>query len=376
MTEYVTDVQELPGPAAAPGTEFASEPIAVGVVDVPAGEMGSAPNGTQTSRVCDYFVTERGCVKGDRCDFLHTTAKKPQSELAADAGGKKLCDFFLTDRGCVKEDRCDFLHPKAPNGTETKRVCEYFGSHRGCAKEIRCDFLHLNQQVFSRTQAAALLQAQTVPFQPPYAVPTGYPPQPAGSYAWPGQPAAPAGAGNAGNAGIPGMRPSMPTQAQATGNTRVCTFYQEPRGCAKEERCDFVHSGPANAVAQPAPQQVDPAMAQYGYDAAYYQAYGMQQPQAAAAGTQPGAGAGYGAQGFYAAPGQQGAQNAYLQDPTAAVYGSAPAFGAAPSSGTGGERVCSFYLTARGCRKGTRCDFSHPADGGGAKKASVRYTPY
>lgn len=47
---------------------------------------------------CDFFSTERGCIKGEMCDFIH------QKE--------KACDFFLSERGCRKGKFCDFQHPE------------------------------------------------------------------------------------------------------------------------------------------------------------------------------------------------------------------------------------------------------------------------
>lgn len=315
---------------------------------------------------------------------MHVEGKKDQMELACDYN-KKLCDFFLSDRGCVKEGRCDFLHPKAPNCAETKRVCEYFGTRRGCVKEMRCDFLHLTGAARLRQQT----QQQAVPAIPTQWAVAAQPAQQAYAgvqYAYAtGWPAVAPPSASTGSEGTPGLRSFKPTQAQALGNTRVCNFYQEARGCAKQERCDFIHQGQASAVGaqmsmgqapspiqpQQAIQQVqhqqalmDPA-AQY---AAYYGSYGTQDASASLY-----------SQGLYGAATSYA--NAYLAAPGTQEV----SMGAAPQAGSAsnGQRVCSFYLTARGCRKGTRCDFSHPADGGAngsavgqAPKQSVRYSPY
>ncbi len=49
-------------------------------------------------KICDFYATERGCVKGDACEFIHVK--------------EKVCDFYLSERGCKKGELCDFKHPK------------------------------------------------------------------------------------------------------------------------------------------------------------------------------------------------------------------------------------------------------------------------
>lgn len=130
----------------------------------------------------------------------------------------------------------------------------------------------------------------------------------------------------------PGERPSVMTLASTTGNSRICNFYQTDRGCAKSEKCDFIHQGPSDGG----------AAAAGGYGAAGYDAAGYA------------AAAGFG--GFFG-------------------DGSAANFGLPSTTGSGSGKVCTFYGTARGCRKGSKCDFVHPATSG-SSKSSVRYSPY
>jgi hypothetical protein len=149
---------------------------------------------------------------------FHTQGKPKEKPPAPE---KPTCAFYLSPRGCVKEDRCEFWHPTAPNGSTSKRVCEYFNSVRGCAKDNRCDFLHIESQFLPATVA-------------PVAAPRGHPllqygqmaPPQAINYSHLGQ-AAPT------LSEVPGQRPFRPTTAQATSNAKVCTFYQGPRGCMK-----------------------------------------------------------------------------------------------------------------------------------------------
>jgi len=396
--ELAPSVVPVPVPVPVPVTE---EPVAETPVDaskagptVPEtfvqapgteGELQAAPNGNMTNRLCDYFVSPRGCVKGDRCDFLHVAGIKEQTDLAADADGKKLCDFYMTERGCVKEDRCDFLHPIAPNGSVTRRVCEYFGTRRGCAKEKRCDFLHLN---CVKNRSPATTQSTASAYSPYPEYPSHGAPAPAYGDPYGG---APYGAPSSmGSGGVPGMRPAMQTTAQTTGNTRVCSFYQEPRGCAKQERCDFVHQGPeapADSLLGAPQAAADPNMAAYAQDPAYlayYQAYLAQAAAAHATQTQQYGGAPttgaveaqpYPGAAGQAAPAQQSlySYGAY----GAGAYADPSAQGAPAPAPSSSGRVCSFFGTQRGCRKGERCDFIHPTgEGGGAAKPSVRYSPY
>lgn len=51
---------------------------------------------------CEFFSTERGCIKGDMCDFIHVK--------------DKVCDFFASERGCRKGKHCDFQHPEGAGG--------------------------------------------------------------------------------------------------------------------------------------------------------------------------------------------------------------------------------------------------------------------
>jgi len=53
-------------------------------------------------KVCEFFSTERGCVKGDVCEFVHQKQKP--------------CEFFASARGCRKGDFCDFQHEGEPGG--------------------------------------------------------------------------------------------------------------------------------------------------------------------------------------------------------------------------------------------------------------------
>ena len=68
----------------------------------------TAPNGTQTNVVCEYFASKRGCKKGEECNFLHPHRVNPSGEDAL-----KYCDFYLTPAGCAESKNCKFLHPRA-----------------------------------------------------------------------------------------------------------------------------------------------------------------------------------------------------------------------------------------------------------------------
>jgi hypothetical protein len=330
-----------------------------------------SPNGSVTKRVCDYYMSERGCAKQERCDFLHHYGK-PKSK--PEAPPKPLCAYYLSERGCVKDDRCEFWHPKAPNGTASKRICEYFQSVRGCAKDDRCDFLHIvdEHKQFPRGGAAASRPLMTAP--------TMY----GGAQMYTGD-------AYGSSAGGEGTRPPKRTKAQDVGNTRVCDFYQSARGCAKDERCDFIHShgtgAPASGRPQPAMGGAQNAHATLAQAAAQYQAAAA----AYAAATQSlhsQAGTGYDTQaasqdpysaypGFSAAP----APSPYAQPgyEMYAAYGGYDASGMAAAVAPVGTKhgVCSFYASGKGCRKGEHCDFTHPsATPIATSRPSARYNPY
>jgi hypothetical protein len=58
--------------------------------------------------------------------------EKDKSHAASD----QLCEYYISPRGCIKGDKCDHLHPRAPNGAISNRVCEFYLRPRGmCACE-------------------------------------------------------------------------------------------------------------------------------------------------------------------------------------------------------------------------------------------------
>ena len=105
--------------------------------------------------ICDYFFSRRGCSKGDACPFSHVREPHPHPPLPHFGGGwgamhagpmygggasvlnkrPKVCDFYSTERGCVKGDACEFIHVK-------DKLCDFYLSERGCKKGEACDFKH------------------------------------------------------------------------------------------------------------------------------------------------------------------------------------------------------------------------------------------
>merc|ERR1719219_3187157 len=134
-------------------------------------------NDQANKKVCNFFLTPRGCVKGNQCDFAHIAppVSDPFSSMygmgnfpnvmgnrsmfpgmvnpmmgagrgsgvqfGIGRGGvlvpkrPKSCEFFNTERGCVKGERCDFIHMK-------DKVCDFYFTDRGCRKGKFCDFKH------------------------------------------------------------------------------------------------------------------------------------------------------------------------------------------------------------------------------------------
>ena len=78
------------------------------------------------TKECRYHQTSRGCLKGDDCTFIHTVIhsrleKEPEekgNERGSSASesvplSKKIqiqCRFYMTKKGCLKGDECSFLH--------------------------------------------------------------------------------------------------------------------------------------------------------------------------------------------------------------------------------------------------------------------------
>lgn len=119
--------------------------------------MGAPPAGGK--KQCTFFFTARGCVKGESCDFSHTAGGEQQQQMfgapvpqmygmgmpgmpgmpqrmpGRSAKKPQKCDFFGTERGCIKGETCDFIHTK-------EKVCDFFLTERGCRKGKFCDFQH------------------------------------------------------------------------------------------------------------------------------------------------------------------------------------------------------------------------------------------
>lgn len=242
---------------------------------------------------------------------------------------------------------CEFWHPKAPDRTASKKICEYFQSARGCVKDDRCDFLHIVDEQKATTARSSYDRA---PMGAPMFGQYGAPP----------------------NGGGEGTRPAKRTKAQEVGNTRVCDFYQSARGCAKDERCDFIHQAGAAPHAHHA--QAPPGVMSVSAVAAAHQAAAAQYAAATAAAggyempnQDYGAAAAYGAYGGYPLlpllpllPRQPTPMPTCLgmicMLPTQLQLATSNPLPAGSNRGT-----CSFFASGKGCRKGDRCDFAHPS---------------
>jgi len=159
------------------------------------------PRGEVTTRICDYYLTPQGCVKGNQCSFLHprvvpssqqsNTRGPNRSGPSAAAGGHRVCEFYNTPHGCHKGPACNFSHVSNFNGNsrgsadgKRTQICDFFFSRKGCNKGETCPFSH--------TKGPA----------------------------------------------------SNPTTFGAHGvekKPKVCDFYNTERGCVKGDLCDFIH---------------------------------------------------------------------------------------------------------------------------------------
>lgn len=149
--------------------------------------------------MCDFYLTERGCVKGDSCDFYHPTA--PDGTVT-----KRVCTYYSEPRGCVKNQECNFLHiGPTPQQRMNLRPCQFYNSARGCIKGQTCEFAHV-----------PVVGMGMQPVMQPY----GYPPPPMH------------GMPSRGGGYRPVTRSKRP---------QICEFFNKPRGCIKGDACDFIH---------------------------------------------------------------------------------------------------------------------------------------
>ena len=279
-------------PAAAPASPAAAAPAS-----------SSSPSAS-VERVCDYYLSARGCVKGASCDYQHPLA--PSGAVT-----NRICDFFSTPRGCVKGDRCDFLHPRRlnPRGEPCTRVCEFYITPQGCLKGNQCDHLHPRALPAQHLNAAA---------------------------------AGGAGRGAGGGAGR-GRGGGMAAAAAGGGVTvRVCEFYLTPAGCNRGDNCQFLH--PTGRAAQQA----------------------LAAKEAAAMGGAGRGGGGQPiCDYFFSRKGCSKGEHcpfSHHRDVAAsafpAPYGGYAQYGAAGAV-VKKPKVCAYYGTERGCVKGDSCDHIH-----------------
>lgn len=135
------------------------------------GGMGGGRGGNDMPKICEFFMTPRGCAKGNSCDFAHLNPAAMQAQqmygggnpMAGGMGGfgapqqgapgrmavtpmgpvnragklmrDKVCEFFSSERGCIKGEMCEFIHQK-------QKPCEFYATSRGCRKGKFCDFVH------------------------------------------------------------------------------------------------------------------------------------------------------------------------------------------------------------------------------------------
>jgi len=182
-----------------------------------------APDGSVTTRVCDFFKSSKGCNKGAECNFLH-----PEGHVNNGSGGSggvgsgaRPCQYFSTPRGCIKGDSCDFAHPNL----STTKPCNFFMSPRGCAKGRDCDFSH-GPAAGMMPGFGGMPAGMPNPFDA-FAAGMGFPGMGQG---FPGM------GGQAGVRGAPGVPPHL-----AHKRPLMCQYHNTERGCVKGMSCDFVH---------------------------------------------------------------------------------------------------------------------------------------
>jgi len=66
----------------------------------------------------------------------------------------KVCEFFASERGCIKAESCEFIH-------QQQKPCEFFASPRGCIKGKFCDFLHTDPTTMSNVSATTIITSKS-----------------------------------------------------------------------------------------------------------------------------------------------------------------------------------------------------------------------
>jgi len=183
-------------------------------------------------KVCAFYLTPRGCIKGDKCDFQH-----PDAGVAVTTPQPKVCDFYLTSRGCRKGDQCDFLHPQARPPVKNK-VCTFYMTPQGCIKGLNCDFLHPRPGVYG--DMGGMDPSAGLAGQLPEGFEAWAQLYPELAMQYQAQLAA-AGVGGFPGVGVGGF----PTGGAGVGvpkkKPKLCEFFKTPRGCVKGDTCDFIH---------------------------------------------------------------------------------------------------------------------------------------
>jgi len=170
-------------------------------------------------------------------DQSEQTEENKQNDGDKKVEKERLCEYYVSPRGCIKGDKCDFLHPKSPNGSVTNRVCDYYNQNRGCIKENTCDFLHVHPRGFANSLPpmgmggmGGMGMGMGRPFGGRSSI-VPYTPSPMrGGY---------------------GMNINRATGGMSNGNNnnnsnniddKQCKYFFTSRGCIKGDKCDFSHS--------------------------------------------------------------------------------------------------------------------------------------
>jgi len=165
------------------------------------------------NRICNFYMTPQGCVKGVSCDFLH-----PRPTTGMFGGLEAAIDPRFATGGA--------LSGVSGGGPKKDKACDFFNTPRGCVKGDSCDFTH--------ARGASALQS---PFAPnPYALALGF----GGLSGFPGGLGNPA-LGALGFQGL-GVPPLAGGRGRGGLKPKKCDFFSTPKGCVKGDQCDFIHT--------------------------------------------------------------------------------------------------------------------------------------
>ena len=106
-------------------------------------------------KICKFFNSKKGCVKGENCDFLHVKIEKKASEKQEQNKNKKHNNKNNDNNNSEEESNNSRKNNNNKKGkkdkkdssdNENKKICKFFNTPEGCKKGDKCQFLHIKAE--------------------------------------------------------------------------------------------------------------------------------------------------------------------------------------------------------------------------------------